>query len=1042
MKSTKLFCLLLVSMFALACSGDETEKANELNKSLYEAADDGDFDQVKSLIAKGADVNAQDDKGVTALQYAVRGDHKDVVEFLIANGADVNSKDKYSYTPLYYAIWYKNKEIVKLLVAKGADVSFAPKDDYPPLHYAVWNGDADTVKLLVDKGAKFEVKDQDGWTAFRYAVSQANRELVEFFVDKGADVSSLHRAGCVGDLDRVKGFVEKGTDVDTKDEMDWTPLYWAASMGREEVAEYLIARSADVGAEAEDKSTPLHQAAQTGAIKLVKLLISKGTDVNAKDKRGNTPLLGAASAGHSRVVELLIAKGADVNAKTQNNFTPLHRAALMGHKDLVKILLAHGADVNAKSRGGKTAFDWARQRGHTEIVQMLIDVVLRQDTGDESGQTVLHRVAGEGWTEALSRILAKEPDVDVQDKSGLTPLHLAVGRGHKGIVEHLIAHGAKLDVKDNAGRTALHYAAGGSVGTARNNALEWSADIVRCLLDEGADINAQDNIGWTPLHYATRMRCEYIVVLLLERGADSSVTDNRGQTPLSLIQRMMSQIRALGAEKQRTIQYNKIADLLRPYTHVYYVSPSGEDSNPGTVEHPLKSIHAAVEVAGVGDSIIVRSGTYTVRSTIHLVKSGKAGRPITLRAYPGDSPVLDFSYAKDIGIRIAGAHWHLKGLTIINAETNGIRMEGEGAHHNIIEQTTTCANQLGGTGLIDGAAFNLFLNCDSYKNFDTETNGENADGIYVARRVGEGNVVIGCRSWKNADDGYDMWEAGNRVRLERCYAWRNGDNIWNHPFYTGNGNGFKLGQMEGAHLLIHCVAWDHPWRGFDLNGNSTGVTLHNCTAFQNNINFAFTFSKGNIEKNALRSNLSYKGLIQIRPKVDDQFNSWNMPARTEISEQDFVSLDDSIFTGPRNPDGSIPDSDFLRLAPGSTAIDKGVDVNMPYAGKAPDLGAFEYRPASSQSYIKMLHQHVRDHDLSKIGEFLAKGKDVNEKDWLGYDPLHWAVYFGYMDVAELLLDKGANPNLKSDTGRTPLEIATEMTYEEIVELLLKHKANE
>jgi len=1007
--------------------------------SIYEAAKLGDLDRISVLLEQGTDLNAKDEDGQTALHVAVSNKRKDVAELLIDKGADVNAKSNKGYPPLYSAIWNNDANIVEILVAKGADVTYTPEKDYPPLHYAVWSENLDMARVLVNNGAKWDVKDQDGWTAFRYAADAANKNMIELFVEKGADISGIHRAACLGDLACVEALLEQGTDIDVKDDMGWTPLYWAASMGQEEVGEFLLSKGAQADIKTGGERTPLHQAAYSGSLRLVELLVSKGTDVNAKDKRGNTPLHNAAAGGRSRIAELLIAKGANVNAKAQNNSTPLHRAAISGHKYVVEILLANGAGVTIKDGRGRTPVNWASQRSHTEIVKMLVDSALREHIGDESGQTILHKVSSEGWIEALQHILQSKPDLNVQDKQGLTPLHLAVSRVQKDIVEHLIVNGAKPNVKDNAGRTALHYAAGASVWTDRN--LEQSTDIVLYLLEKGADINTQDNIGWTPLHYAARFRHESALRLLLEKGADPSIADNRGQTPLSLIQRLLSQIRAHGAEKQRTIEFNKIIDSLRPYTRVYYVSPGGKDSNPGTMEHPLKSIHAAVEVAGPGDNIIVRSGTYVVGSTIHLVKSGTADKPITLRAHPGDSPKLDFSGAKGIGIRIVGAYWHIKGLTIVNAETNGIRIEGDGAHHNIIEQTTTYANQLGGSGLIDGAAFNLFLNCDSYKNFDTESNGENADGIYVARSVGQGNLVIGCRSWNNADDGYDMWEAGNRVWLERCYAWRNGDNIWNHPFYTGNGNGFKLGQLEGDHLLIHCIAWDHPWRGFDLNGNSTGVTLHNCTAFRNNINYAFTYSKGNIEKNVLRGNLSYKGLMQIRPEVDDQYNSWNMPLDTEISEQDFVSLDDSIFIGPRNPDGSIPQNDFLKLAPGSAAIDKGVDIGMPFVGKRPDLGAFEYDPnETSQGYVKMLHQAVRDHDVKQIEQLLAQGEGIDEKDWLGYTPLHWAVYFGYSDLIELLISKGADPDIQSDTGRYALEIARAMTYPELEALLRKHGA--
>ena len=53
--------------------------------------------------------------------------------------------------------------------------------------------------------------------------------------------------------------------------------------------------------------------------------------------------------------------------------------------------------------------------------------------------------------------------------------------------------------------------------------------------------------------------------------------------------------------------------------------------------------------------------------------------------------------------------------------------------------------------------------------------------------------------------------------------------------------------------------------------------------------------------------------------------------------------------GPRNADGSLPNVDFLRLKKGSRAIDQGEDLGFPFAGEAPDLGAFEYGMPSSSS---------------------------------------------------------------------------------------------
>jgi len=203
--------------------------------------------------------------------------------------------------------------------------------------------------------------------------------------------------------------------------------------------------------------------------------------------------------------------------------------------------------------------------------------------------------------------------------------------------------------------------------------------------------------------------------------------------------------------------------------------------------------------------------------------------------------------------------------------------------------------------------------------------------------------------------------------------------------------------------------------------------------------------RSNGEESIIRNSISLGSNLadDARPLVDSQHNSWDAAVGITLTDDDFLSLDDSMMAAPRNPDGSIPQNNFLKLAPTSAAIDKGVDIGLPFMGKRPDFGAFEHDPnEASKGYVKMLHQYVRDHDLDKINETLSTGTDINEKDWLGYTPLHWACYFGYADLVTLLIDKGASPNLISDTGRTCLEIATAMDYGEIAELLEKHGAKE
>jgi len=343
---------------------------NGADASLHVVARLGDLARVKSLIENGADVNAKDKKRQIPLHAAVAEGHKEIAELLIAKGADVNVK-RGKYPPLSSAVWDEDRDMIKLLVTNGADVNFVAKDDWPFLHYMAEINDRELVELLLAHGAKLNVKDDSGRTELHIAVSRGHRDLAEFLVSKGAEAPEFHLAACLGNLDRVKSFVKKGMDVNTKDELGWTPMYWVASTAQEEVAEFLISKGADVDVRTNDNRTSLHQAARSGAAKLVELLISKGVDSNARAKNNSTPLHSAAEGGHKHIVELLIAAGAEVKAKEKSGNTPLHEAAAAGHADIVEILLANGADVNVKGRRGRTALNMASNNGHTEIVELL-----------------------------------------------------------------------------------------------------------------------------------------------------------------------------------------------------------------------------------------------------------------------------------------------------------------------------------------------------------------------------------------------------------------------------------------------------------------------------------------------------------------------------------------------------------------------------------------------------------------------------------------------------------------------------------------------
>ncbi len=367
----------------------------------------------------------------------------------------------------------------------------------------------------------------------------------------------------------------------------------------------------------------------------------------------------------------------------------------------------------------------------------------------------------------------------------------------------------------------------------------------------------------------------------------------------------------------------------------FFVCPSRYGGGDGSFDSPFNTVERGVQEAEAGDTVHLRGGFYDCFETVHIKKSGESENPITLRAYRDEAVVLDFQRvgAGDRGIDLEGDYWHLKALSIQHAGDNGVIVYGS---HNVLERLVTRENGDSGLQLHTGASHNLVLDCDSHFNYDPENHGENADGFAAKFSLGEGNAFVGCRSWGNSDDGYDFWEAGSGVTLTNCWAFRNGVNIWADASYAGDGNGFKLGHGGGAHVLLSCVAYDHPHHGIDVNSNVTGVLVSNCSCVINQGRDFYFDEHSDIH--VLRNNLSYPDSVLVYAEIDDECNSWN---GFTVGDRDFASLDPNGIDGARCADGGLPGLDFLRLASTSPLMDAGVDMGLPFQGTAPDLGAFE-----------------------------------------------------------------------------------------------------
>lgn len=324
---------------------------------LILAASAGNKDLCEMLIANGADLEAQGEKGA-ALHEAAIGNHKDIAELLVNKGANVNARDKSGVTPLYYASTFgwgskRNKndwDIARSLVSNGAEVNMKPGSDDTPLNSVALYAPKEIVALFLDNGANVNVRlTSSGPAPLHNACMRAdkNTEIVELLIAAGADIN----AKCCSD--QADG---------------WTPLYFACLHENTKAVGLLIAKGAKINVLSESGDTPLHYATNA---EIAGLLIDNGANIHFKNKEGYSPLHNAVKGGHSDVAKLLIANRAYVTTTNYQGTSLLHEAAITEQKEMIELLIAEGVNINAKDKAGMTAAQQAEKSGHYDIADFL-----------------------------------------------------------------------------------------------------------------------------------------------------------------------------------------------------------------------------------------------------------------------------------------------------------------------------------------------------------------------------------------------------------------------------------------------------------------------------------------------------------------------------------------------------------------------------------------------------------------------------------------------------------------------------------------------
>ena len=251
--------------------------------------------------------------GETPLMLAAGRGRADAVAALLAGGADVNAVNSTGFTALIMAA-DEHDQCLRLLIDAGADVNVqAAVMGLSALHYAASNGRIKSVKALLSAKANVNVTTTLGQTPLIRAAEGQWLDVATALLDAGADLKLAKKTGetplmlaaANGDMPMATLLLDRGADVNQMTSARATVLVFAARERKPEMVRLLLSRGA-AASMPYAPSTPLHMAAQAGDAESAALLLRAGADSAAKDREGKTPLDRATSLGRTEVLRVLL----------------------------------------------------------------------------------------------------------------------------------------------------------------------------------------------------------------------------------------------------------------------------------------------------------------------------------------------------------------------------------------------------------------------------------------------------------------------------------------------------------------------------------------------------------------------------------------------------------------------------------------------------------------------------------------------------------------------------------------------------------------
>lgn len=329
-------------------------EATPMPKNIWEAVQDNDLAAVETFIAEGGNLEVmQGDLNETPLLSAARYGSFAVAEKLLeAAGANINARNSDGQSALILATISNHTEMVKLLVKNKADVNIQDNTGSNALSYAEHAQNHAITNLLK---APRTVKLIDR--------SDLNHKFVSDLPPLPPP-APIFDAIAKGDLSRIQDLVAGGANLESKAYRNQeTPLI-SAARGRHhntdegkqlEIVNFLLAKGAKVNARDNKGNTALMSASIFNKIDVIKSLVAAGAEINAQNNQGDTALMEVSSGLHHKAtIETLLDNGADMHILNNQRRNPLMEAS--GWSSHRPIFIAHQAKIDQLATFIKSEF--------------------------------------------------------------------------------------------------------------------------------------------------------------------------------------------------------------------------------------------------------------------------------------------------------------------------------------------------------------------------------------------------------------------------------------------------------------------------------------------------------------------------------------------------------------------------------------------------------------------------------------------------------------------------------------------------------------